>query len=136
MPRAEKAAVEYVKNHLTKQGWTVYGKTDVRGKKWIGYDLLAIRDREFRFIEVKGTEKEFSIPDMIETEFTRKLTLIATHLYIVGNLNNPRKTPILYEIPREAFSRRNFTLKKIIHFKRKFDKDFMQKFRTTKLAID
>jgi hypothetical protein len=61
-----------------------------------------MKGNELRFIEVKGTEKGFSIPDMIETEFTRNLTLIATHLYIVGNI---KEKPILYIIPREAFKK-------------------------------
>jgi hypothetical protein len=36
----------------------------------------------------------------------------------------------------EAFGRSNFTVKKVIHFKRKFDKEFTQKFRTTKLVTE
>lgn len=133
MPRVEEAAIEHVKRYLTEQDWTVYTKTDVYGKKWIGYDLVAMRKKEFQFVEVKGTKKEFAIPDMVETEFTRKLTMIATHLYVVGNLNSPKKKPILYVIPREAFKRNNFATKRIVHFKRKFDKEFTEKYKKTEL---
>jgi Holliday junction resolvase-like predicted endonuclease len=133
VPRVEEAAIEHVKRYLTEQGWTVYAKTDVEGKKWIGYDLMAMRKKEFQFVEVKGTEKEFAIPDMVETEFTRKLTMIATHLYVVGNLNSSKKKPILYVIPRDAFSRDNFAAKRIVHFKRKYNGEFAAKYRSAEL---
>lgn len=133
MPRTDEIAIELVKRHLTKHGWTVYSKMDVRGKKWIGYDLVAMRRKEFQFVEVKGTKKEFAIPDMVETEFTRKLTMIATHLYVVGNLNNPKKKPILFVIPREAFKRNNFATKRMVHFKKKFDDEFAEKYRRAEL---
>jgi len=122
-------AVDYVKDHMTREGWTVKTSKDVSGKqRWIGYDLLAMRGNEFRFIEVKGTEKKFSIPDMIETEFTRNLTLIATHLYVVGNLKKDKK-PVLYIIPRVALKKEHFRVKRIIHFRKKFSEEFADKYK-------
>ena len=123
--RSEIIAVDFVKNHLRGKGWTVKTKKEVKGR-WIGFDLFAMKDDELRFIEVKGTEKEFGIPDMIETGFTRNLTLIATHLYIVGNV---KTKPILYIIPREAFKKEHFSKKHILHFKKKFDNEFAEKYR-------
>ena len=125
MKRIEEIAVDFIKDYLTREGWTVKTKKEAKGK-WIGYDLFAMKGNELRFIEVKGTEKDFSIPDMIETEFTRNLTLIATHLYIVGNI---KEKPILYIIPREAFKKEHFSTKQILHFKKKFDKEFADKYR-------
>ena len=132
LPRVSQMAVEYVKDYMAKEGWTVKTSKDVSGEqKWIGYDLLAIRGNEFKFIEVKGTEKEFAIPDMIETEFTRNLTLIATHLYVVGNLKKKDKKPVLYIIPRRAFKKEHFRVKQLMHFRKKFNKEFTDKYKVS-----
>jgi hypothetical protein len=120
MQRTELKAVDFVIANLKKEGWTVKKRKE---GKWIGFDLLAMKGDDLRFIEVKGTAKPFAIPDMAETEFTRNLTLIATHLYVVGNV---RENPKLYIIPRRCFKKGYFSIKRTVHFKRKFN-DEIQK---------
>jgi len=100
--RTELEAVDFVIANLKKEGWTVKARKE---GKWIGFDLLAMKGDEIRFIEVKGTAKPFAIPDMAETEFTRNLTLIATHLYIVGNVKeDPRLTIYPDDVSKENIS--------------------------------
>jgi hypothetical protein len=120
MQRTELKAVDFVIANLKKKGWAV--KTRKEGK-WIGFDLLAIKGDEVRFVEVKGTTKPFAIPDMAETEFTRNLTLIATHLYIVGNV---KEHPKLTIIPRRCFKKEYFSTKRTVHFKRKFNNEIQK----------
>lgn len=75
------------------------------------------------------------MPSARETEFTRKLAMIATHLYVVGNLNNFKKKLILYVIPREALKRHNFATIRMVHFKRKYNKQFAENYREAELDL-
>lgn len=45
MPKVEKMAIEYVSQHLRKERWAVKTRNDNKGKRWIGYDLLATYNR-------------------------------------------------------------------------------------------
>lgn len=61
--RVSEMAIDYVKEHLIKEGWTVKTSKDVSGEqKWIGYDILVVRGNEFRFIEVKERKRSFRFP--------------------------------------------------------------------------
>jgi hypothetical protein len=52
--------------------------------EFVGFDVISIsHDGKHRTIEVKTTQREKSIPDGFENEFTRSLKLVATHLYVV-----------------------------------------------------
>lgn len=54
-----------------------------RGRKFPGIDIISFDgEGDFRSIEVKAT-KGSGIPDAFETEFTRQLKFVATHLYVV-----------------------------------------------------
>lgn len=68
---------------------------------------------------------------MIESEFTRNLTLIATHLYVVGNLKRKDKKPVLYIVPRKAFKKEHFQVKRLVHFRKKFNKQFADEYKVT-----
>lgn len=136
MPRITELAERFVKEHLENKGWAVKTSKDAKGKlKWIGYDLLAMKGNEIRFIEVKGTEKEFGIPNMPDTEFTRNRTLIATHLCIVGNLKQKNKKPVLYVIERNDLrkNRKYLHIKRTITFSSTFEKRLPHDYKVPKI---
>jgi hypothetical protein len=136
MPSIAILAERFVKEYLEDKGWTVKTSKDAKGKsKWIGYDLLAMKGNEIRFIEVKGTGEEFGIPDMPDTEFTRNLTLIATHLCIVGNLKKKNKKPVLYVIERNPLrrNRKYLRIKRTIHFSSTFQKRLPHEYKVPKV---
>ncbi len=55
-------------------------------RKYIGFDVMSVDPRpdgtDHRTIEVKSTRGK-GIPDAFDTEFTRGLKFVATHLYLV-----------------------------------------------------
>jgi hypothetical protein len=127
MPSIDERAVKFVLEFEKKRGWK---PTDVsRKRSSIGYDILSTHANEIRAIEVKGTRKEYAIPDAAETEFTRNLTLVATHLYIIGNMDNPNAKPVLYIIPRKDIKREHLTIKQTIHFRSTFQKQLPKKYK-------
>jgi hypothetical protein len=124
-----KKAVSLVLKYEITRGWN---PKDVSGNRtFIGYDIVSLGPGgETRLIEVKGTRNKHGIPDMTETEFTRNLTLIATHLYIVGNINSE---PLLYIIPRKELKPEYLTMKVSYHVKSGFQKLLPEKYFVEKL---
>lgn len=97
-----------------------------RNRTFIGYDIISRGpDDEVRLIEVKGTSHEWGIPDMVDTEFTPRLTLLATHLYVVGNIT---KTPKLYIVPRKDLKPEYLEKKITYHVKRAFQNQLPEKY--------
>jgi len=130
MPRIEEKAVDFVLDFEKKR--TGCDPIDVsRKRSIIGYDVLSMdkNSKIDRTIEVKGTRKGYAIPDAAETEFTRNLTLIATHLYVIGNLDNPNSNPILYIIPRKDMKKEYLSIKRTIHFSTTFQKLLPKNYR-------
>jgi len=98
-------AEKLVKNYLESEGWIVTPRKDVNEKR-TGYDYKATKDNNTRYIEVKGTSKPFSVPDMHENEFDlEKKKLKATHLYIVSNITIG-KNPVLNIISAKLINRK------------------------------
>jgi len=133
MPSIAEKAVKLVLDYEKKRGWNPIDVS--RNRSIIGYDVFSTHGNEIRTIEVKGTRKESAIPDATDTEFTRNLTLIATHLYIVGNLEKPNENPILYIIPRKDVKRKYLTIKRTIHFSSTFQKQLPQKYKVRSLLL-
>lgn len=71
--------------------------TDVsRSRDIRGFDILSFdKDDKIRTIEVKTTSKKSAIPDAYRSEFTPSLQLIATHLYVVTDIDGDPKLHIL-----------------------------------------
>ncbi len=128
MSVAKKAVSQVLKYEITR-GWN---PKDVSGNRtFIGYDIVSLGpEGETRLIEVKGTRKKHGIPDMTETEFTRNLTMIATHLYIVGNINSE---PLLYIIPRKDLKPEYLRTKISYNVKSGFQKLLPDKYFVKKL---
>ncbi len=127
MPDVDEQAVRIVLEYEKKRGWE---PTDVsHNRSVIGYDVLSRNRNELRTIEVKGTRKEYGIPDAAETEFTRNMTLIATHLYVVGNLDNSKLKPILYVIPRKDIKKQYLKIKQTVHFSSAFQKQLPDRYK-------
>ena len=127
MPSIDKKAVKFVLDYEKERGWKPIDVS--RNRSIIGYDILSMHGDELRTIEVKGTRKEYAIPDAAETEFTRNLTLIATHLYIVGNMDNQNAKRILYIIPRNDIKREHLAIKQTIHFRSALQKQLPKKYK-------
>jgi len=126
----EEKAVSLVMEYERKRGWNPRNVS--RNRDFIGYDIISIGpENENRLIEVKETNNRYGIPDMTETEFTRKLTMIATHLYIVGNID---KEPLLYIIPRKDLKPEHLTMKVSYHVKSGFQKLLPEKYLVAKLV--
>ncbi len=89
---AEKLVIDYLRSN----SWKVTLRKDVNEIK-TGYDLKAIKNGEIRYIEVKGTSKPFSVPDMHENEFDlKRKKLKATHPYIIGEFKKREKSYFIY----------------------------------------
>jgi hypothetical protein len=89
-----------VEAYLKENGWEVTKRKDVEGDN-TGFDFLAKKDEETRYIEVKSTKYEFKVPDLHETEFMGDPTegrMKATHLYVVGNIRKDM-APVLNVLP-------------------------------------
>ncbi|MGH7206998.1 MAG: protein NO VEIN domain-containing protein [Nitrospiraceae bacterium] len=93
-------AIALVVNYERRQGQEVN-----TAKRGTGYDLLSWGPKGRKSIEVKGTKKDFAIPDLTSTEFSDEhgTKLKATHLYVVGNVMS--RKPQLYIITRRNFCR-------------------------------
>ena len=74
---------------------------------------------------MRGTKKEYKIPDMSVKEFKKK-TLIADFLFVVGNVFNKKK--VLYKIPRKALKPDNLVLKETYHISRFQNRKCMGKY--------
>ena len=121
--RQEQAAMKFVKDWAKKQKITV---RDAHGKG-VGYDYEFIHpDGKTEKVEVKGTKKEYKIPDMSVKEFEKK-RLIADFLFVIGNVLS--KERILYKIPREAIKPENLKLKETYHIRRFQNRKNMGKYR-------
>ena len=72
-----------------------------RGRKFPGLDVMSIDniDGHHGSIEVKATNGG-GIPDAFETEFTRGLRFVATHLYVVNFKD--RKPSSLHIVPKNV----------------------------------
>jgi len=83
-----------------------------------GFDIISRKKGKIeRLIEVKGSTKKQFMPDAYESEFGRSLKLVASHLYLVGNIN---KEPILYIIPRAKIKKEYLIEKLTFRFSSKF----------------
>jgi len=66
-------------------------------KNYAGMDILSIdlkKEQNPRLIEVKASNRPKSIPDAYISEFTAKLKLRATHLYVVNFVDGEPKLAI------------------------------------------
>ena len=114
--------MKFVKDWAEKRKIAV---KDMHGKG-VGYDYEFIHpDGKTEKVEVKGTKKEYKIPDMSVKEFHKK-RLIADSLFVVGNVLSKEK--ILYRIPREAFKPGNLKLKETYHISRFQNRKNMEKY--------
>ena len=79
----DRRGIAYVLEYEKKSGRE---PLDVSKKRnFVGFDIISVdrHGNDHRTIEVKSTTSE-GIPDAFETEFTRGLRFVATHLYVVG----------------------------------------------------
>ncbi len=90
-----------------------------RGKKaFIGFDIISI-DRagnDHRTIEVKASRS--NIPDAHENEFTRTLTFVPTHLYLVQFEEDEKTVRGLHIIPKhvvDQYSDRHKLVRRIVY---------------------
>jgi len=100
----ENKAITLVTEYLRKQGYEVENVS--RGKRRNSehrvYDLIATKPGEGPVrIEVKGSTREWGIPDPYVTEFDSERRLVADFLYVVYFLDG--EPPTLCAIPRDAF---------------------------------
>ena len=119
----EQIAMKFVKDWAEKQKIKVKEKH----RMGVGYDYEFIYpDGKTEKVEVKGTEKEYKIPDMSVKEFDEKKRLKADFLLVVGNVFSERK--ILYKIPREDINPMNLLLKKTYRIERFQNRKNMEKY--------
>jgi len=121
---AELRSIEFVKRWAEKKGITVRKPSS----KGAGYDLEFVHpDGGVEKIEVKGSSKVYSIPDMRVSEFEGK-SLKADFLYVVGNVLSPGEEH-LYVIPRGALKPENLRLRQTYFISRFQTKINMEKYR-------
>lgn len=71
---------------------------------------------DHRTIEVKGTSKKRRIPDAFETEFTRKLKFVATHLYLV-RFDDEGKRGKIHILPKKEIDKYSDQHREVSHIK-------------------
>lgn len=104
-----KNGVSFVLEWETKNGREP--KDVSQNRNFIGFDIMSIDNngKNHRTIEVKSTEvkadKSFGIPDAFETEFTRRLKFVATHLYVVVFEKKSDTVSSLHVIPKEEIDK-------------------------------
>jgi|HubBroStandDraft_5_1064220.scaffolds.fasta_scaffold62954_2 hypothetical protein len=117
----ENRAIVAVTTYLEAQGYVVenVSKNKKGNPKYHGLDLVARKPGEEITIEVKGTTKEWGIPDPYGTEFhTETLALIADFLYVAYlPIDGPS---YLYVIPREAIKPEHLEKKTGYRIKKRF----------------
>jgi hypothetical protein len=119
----EQTAMKFVKDWAEKQK-IVVRKTSRMG---FGYDYeFTHPDGRTEKVEVKGTKKEYKIPDMSVREFDEKKRLKADFLLVVGNVLNKEK--ILYRIPRKDIKPENLSLKQTFHIRKFQNRKNMKKY--------
>jgi len=119
----EQIAMKFVKDWAEKQKITVKEKH----RMGVGYDYEFIYpDGKTEKVEVKGTKKEYKIPDMSDTEFDKKKRLKADFLLVVGNVLSEEK--VLYKIPRKAIKPENLSPKQTFHVRRFQNRKNMEKY--------
>jgi hypothetical protein len=97
-------------------------------KNYAGMDLLSIdlkKEQKPRLIEVKASNRPSSIPDAYISEFTAKLKLRATHLYVVNFVNGK---PILAIFPKKEVDKYKHTVFEHVRFSNTL-KTNIEKFR-------
>ncbi|MBN1682659.1 DUF3883 domain-containing protein [Candidatus Bathyarchaeota archaeon] len=98
-----KLAENIVKDYLIKEGWDVTPRKNYEGEKR-GFDFYAINKKsgEKRFVEVKGVKYDFKVPDMSETEWENisKGEMVASHLYVVGNIESEKPHLYILAVPK------------------------------------
>jgi hypothetical protein len=105
--------MKYVRDLAEKQNIKVEDKHSEK----VGYDYeFTYPDGKTAKVEVKGTEKEYRIPDMSVTEFDSKDRLKADFILVVGHVLSEER--ILYKIPREAIKPENLRPKQTYHIRR------------------
>lgn len=92
---------------------------DVSQKKnFVGFDIISVdrHGKDHRTIEVKSTAGE-GIPDAFETEFTRGLRFVATHLYVVRFKKDEQTVDSLHIIPKEEIDKVSDSHRMVQHIK-------------------
>lgn len=95
--------IQHVLEHERLNGRDPVDVSQRKGKKaFIGFDIISV-DREgddHRTIEVKSAKS--NIPDAHENEFTRTLTFVSTHLYLVQFMDDEKTVRSLHVIPKHV----------------------------------
>lgn len=109
-----KKAVKLVLEYEESEG---RNPVDVSSGQHIGYDILSVDSdgEDHRTIEVKGGSSG-GIPDAFETEFTRKLKFVATHLYFVLFGDEEKKGKI-HIIPKKEIDKYSDQHREVSHIK-------------------
>jgi len=92
---------------------------DVSQKRnFVGFDIISVdrHGKDHRTIEVKSTTSE-GIPDAFETEFTRELRFVATHLYVVMFRKDEKTVESLHIIPKEEIDKYSANHRMVQHIK-------------------
>jgi len=92
---------------------------DVSQKRnFVGFDVISVdrHGNDHRTIEVKSTTSE-GIPDAFETEFTRGLRFVATHLYVVAFGKDAKDVVSLHVIPKEEIDKFSGRHRMVQHIK-------------------
>ncbi len=73
-------------------------------RRFVGYDVISVEPQgsDHRTIEVKASKQPLpDIPDAFETQFTRTMRFVPTHLYVVMFGKDGRTVQSLHVIPKE-----------------------------------
>jgi hypothetical protein len=92
---------------------------DVSQKRnFVGFDIISVdrHGKDHRTIEVKSTTGE-GIPDAFETEFTRGLRFVATHLYVVTFKKDEQTVDSLHIVPKEEIDKLSDSHRMVQHIK-------------------
>jgi len=112
----DRRGIDYVLDYERKMGRE---PLDVSQKRnFVGFDIISVdRDKkDHRTIEVKSTAS-VGIPDAFETEFTRGLRFVATHLYVVAFKKDEVTVESLHIIPKEEIDKYSDSHKMVQHIK-------------------
>jgi len=92
---------------------------DVSQKRnFVGFDIISVdrHGKDHRTIEVKSTTGE-GIPDAFETEFTRGLRFVATHLYVVRFRKDEQTVDSLHIVSKEEIDKLSLSHRMVQHIK-------------------
>jgi hypothetical protein len=112
----DRIGIDYALDYERKMGRE---PLDVSQKRnFVGFDIISVdRDKkDHRTIEVKSTTG-VGIPDAFETEFTRGLRFVATHLCVVAFKKDEETVENLHIIPKEEIDKYSDSHKMVQHIK-------------------